>query len=226
MSKKDTKINKSDMGSLICIAFLIGFVAMVIAFYFGSKLINPIILGAFIAILEHFILTPTTNKLYYQANDLEPSILRFIPLWGEIQMFSGKIAIITLVSEIITALIGVITVIGPSTVFAFAGMEFALHAGNYVIGLGIIAVIAVNVFRGLGFFSVVRDIDSMTRKIYKSSKGTISKTYKTLQIVIGFIPLARSVTLVLCYEDLVRLVRCNQYNTSVKIKNNKMEEVK
>lgn len=229
MSNQNTKLSKRDQGSLLSIAFLIIFVVLVAAFYLGSKMINPLVLGLFVLILEHFILTPTVCKLYYQVNNLEPSLTCYIPLWGEIQMFSGKLAVITLVSEIITVVLAVIMLIGPSTVFAFAGMGFALHAGNYIIGLCIVALVLTNVFRGLGLFSVIRDVDSMIRKVYKSKRGAgaASKAYKTLQIIIGFVPIARSVTLVLCYEDLVRLVRCNQYNTNLDLDNRKkMEEVK
>lgn len=202
-------MNKKDKEQILIVVFILAFILISIAFIVGTKIIPVKWIVVAVLALQCLYLVPSIVKMYYEANGYQIGFTRFIPFWNQISIFPSKIALSTLITLIGTALaVGCIFI--PATIRAnLFGEHFALNSGIYAIRLGAVFFIAYNIFVGVGYSHVFRDIKNMLAELSKSFVKTSKVEYVCYFLL--FLPIIRGAGLSMFLDKLNKLVNLNHY---------------
>ena len=97
-------MNKKDKDKLFILAFILVYIGLFIAFCLGTVKIPFTWLIISVLLIHYVILLPRADRLYYQVHESQIGCSRFIPIWNEISIFSGKWAIMSLISYVLVTL--------------------------------------------------------------------------------------------------------------------------
>lgn len=215
-------MNKKDKEQLLIVVFILAYILIALAFIFGTKIIPVQWISAAILLVQTFYIIPEVVRLYYNANGSKIGISRFIPFYQEICIFTPKIAVITLVT-LIGGGISLLGIFVPYEVRAsILGEHFALNSGYYCIRVAAVFFVLYDIFVGVGFSGVYRNIKNMLADLSKSYLK--ASKFEMLCYVLLFLPVIRCAGLTFFFDKLNRLVKLNNYKINSGTKSVLQEE--
>ena len=152
-------MNKKDKDKLFILAFILVYIGLFIAFCLGTVKIPFTWLIISVLLIHYVVLLPRADKLYYQVHESQIGCSRFIPIWNEISIFSGKWAIMSLISYVLVAL-SALALFVPSSFLADYLGEFVMFRWYTVVFRIIIMLVMCNaVITGIGYFNVQKAVN-------------------------------------------------------------------
>lgn len=202
-------MNKSDRDKMLVVGFLLAFILVAVGFIFGTQAIPVKWIAIAIIIIQAFYAVPRAGYLYYKALGQELGVQRFIPLWNEIMMFSGKYPILVLSTWVAFALVYSVTFVPGTVVESVLGSFVALQYGYWAARIAIVILVVNNFILGAAYVSVFRDTKTMQADLTKDRSG-VRKT-DVMYYVMMYVPIVRCASIVVLCDRLSKLVLLNGY---------------
>ena len=204
-------MNSRDRDQLLILLFIILFVAITIAFIFGTKLIPvPVLVGAII-VLKFLIIQPLIVKMYYSVHGQQAPFTRFIPLYNEIMVLQATPALALLISYISLIIAVPLLYLPVETIANILGEYIALNFGTYLIRV-IAILLVINMFvYGFVMCSFMQDVQAVYRKFLHNETVNVFKIYSKFLL---FVPLVRVVPLLQIYNSLFTLTKLNKFDVN------------
>lgn len=202
-------MNKKDKDKLFILAFILVYIGLFIAFCLGTVKIPFTWLIISVLLIHYVVLLPRADRLYYQVHESQIGCSRFIPIWNEISIFSGKWAIISLISYVLVAL-SALALFVPSSFLADYLGEFVMFRWYTVVFRIIIMLVMCNaVITGIGYFNVQKAVNRIHSDMLASTARLSFWEY--LLYILYFIPVIRVIPVVYLVDRLNKIVVLNEY---------------
>lgn len=203
---KNSVLNREDKVKLIVTGYIILFVAMIAAFYFLNKIVNPIYIGLIWFAIHQLVVVPKFHRQFLELGDYEVNVVTsYIPLINETSIFSRLHSMTSTITGVATIIVGVLIALpymGMTFVSGMIGSIFGEEAGMYssfyfiIIGIGL--YVLNNIARGAGFIECKQEIDRIHSEHFRSFRAY--KPYEALMMLLLFIPFLRTIVLSLLLD--------------------------
>lgn len=215
-------MNKQDKDSILILIFTLGYFGLFAVFVFGMKLIPIQYIAPILIAIEEFYIKPIVIKLYYELYDMKADVTRFIPIYNQLMIFRGKIAICYLVLSIISGLC-ILLMCFPGTISAILPDALALNFGVNIMRVTVVVLFIYNVVVYIGYLSVFSDIDAQHYKI--TSRTALPALRRVILYFTLFIPLVRSIGLLSIHNVLNRIVKFSHITVNTVFDEELREEI-
>lgn len=197
-------MSSRDKASLITVAALLCVVVFIFAVHFGMKKLPWQAIIAIVYLVQGFIFMPKVAERYYNVNESEIGISKYVPLWNELQIFEPAIAVLSQFSMIITVILLAMSKLPLSIVGKFLGLRSTLAWGYNLTVVFIIALAITNFIFGFGFCKVLKNVNFMTIDCIGESVSKVELVYYVLLML----PVIRVCPIAAISDKLRVLVRC------------------
>lgn len=202
-------MNKKDKEKIFILLFLLLYIAVFIVFCFGTSKLPFTWLIAAVIIVQYFIILPLTVSLYYRVHNAEIGFGRFIPIWNEISMFSGKTAIASLVSYALLVIMTLLLFVPTSFIDDVFGDFVMFRWHTMVIRIIVILALCNTIIVGIGYYNVQKSVNSIHHSML-SSTAKLS-AWEVCLYTLYFIPIIRVVPIVYLLDRLNKIAVLNNY---------------
>lgn len=172
----------------------------------------------FVVIIVSTIYTAHTVKLMYDYYTADASVLRFVPFICDIQLLDLKYRKPCYILYCVAVVSGVAALL-PYDIISLFGSGFAFAGPFYLMLLAIIALLAVQIIKGVGIISCLKDISD---DWYRMTHTTIGATDKLA--FLGFIPFVRTIALYSLNKPLSTMVEFMGVNVNTAEDDDDFEE--
>lgn len=199
-SRRNKGISPGGKVAILCVVFGIPLL-FVLSSYGLSKLFSvaPYAVVA-ILILVATAYSAQTAGLMYKFYEVDPTPVRFIPCIGELALVDLKwrpaCYILYLVSILFLGLSQI-----PYSVVKLLGDGVALHAPFYLMAIGMVALVIIQILKGIGIAGTMKDIANDWEQVTHVDVGAITKFS-----LLGFIPFVRIIAIYSLNKPLSTLV--------------------
>jgi hypothetical protein len=185
------------------------YVGLAVLFSVGLKNVPVTWIGVGILVMQYFVLLPIICDKYYKAYNNKIGISRFIPIWNEISLFNGKVAVLSLVSYVLLLCVGLTVLIPSSVIDSVFGDYVMFNFYVWVMRAEIILVIFNAVITGIGYLSVNRNVNQLHSNLI--GKDTKISFVEVVFYVLYFVPIIRVAPVSHLLDRLNKLVVLNNY---------------
>lgn len=209
--KRNTANTISPMARLTVLGSVVIIIGMFAAVAFGTAElmdVAPLLIIPVIA-LGIAVYTAMTSKLLYEYFEVNPPFLRFIPCYGELTLMDNKFLKIGTIFYVIAILALLGTQI-PFSVAKIISEDFAFSLPFYCMVVALVALLAVQIIKGIGFLDCVKTLVAEWDEHVGGSVGIIKNL-----AWLGFIPFVRVVAIYALNKPLSTMVTFNDITVSV-----------
>lgn len=200
MNKKD----KLQLQQLGIIGFIFAFAAICLGF---TKKIPWGYIAIAVLAIQYVFVAPKLCSKYYKLHEQNIGFQRFIPVWNELQMFSGWVFYASLVATIIAAVSVLATQIPNDVIGGIFGLKAGMFWGYNSSAVAIIIVFIASCFYGIGFCQVLFNINMFILELYDTEAGKLETVAYSLVL---FVPFLRIGPMLGMWSKVVALARLDK----------------
>lgn len=194
-------LQKQEQSGLILVGATIGIIGLAVGITGITHMVNPIYLALIMTVLEYVVLACIICGRYYEFNNLDKPLIRFVPLLSELSILSGNIYVGYLVSMILTAICVVLGSPLTGTLFGGLGANVTVAITYYAWVGAVFFFLLLSLVRGVGYIKIRREITATLEEIFNIQRSKVSPVMDML----FFIPVLRVFPMTFLMQDLGKM---------------------
>lgn len=193
-------IQNNEKSSILSVLFAVGFIVVVWVISNFTQIMSVPLIVLMCLLAEELAIIPNINKQYHEYNQVQPSFLRFVPIYNEIMLFNG---VWYTLSFTLTGLLLLCSALATPVVITLipVSAQLAVNITTYALFATIVTFVFICVVRGVGFLYIKNEIDMSILEIFDKTQGVTGRVLGFLL----FIPLIRCIPLSYMWLDLKKL---------------------
>lgn len=202
MAKKTQKTGLSASGKVAILLVAFGIPCLFFASSWGLQRLYEVAPMALVAVMVLIATAYTayTAGLMYTFYQATPPVLRFIPCICEVSLMDIKYHTACYIAYAVSLIFLGATQL-PYSIVGILGVDFATHAPFYFLVLGLVALLVVQIIKGIGLTACIKDISNDWYKQTHADVGALTKFAP-----LTFIPFVRVMALYALNKPLSTMV--------------------
>lgn len=205
MAKKSTTSKSQGITPAGKVAILLAVFGVPVLFFLSSYGLSRLFEIAPVTVVGVLVLVATgytayTSQLMYQFYEVQPPIMRFVPCLCETTLIDLKYHLPCYILYALAIIFAVCSQL-PYSVLKVLGDGIALNAGFYFTVVAILMLSVIQIIKGIGLMSTMKDISDEWQKQVHADVGALNKL-----IPLGFLPFVRVIALYSLNKPLSTMV--------------------